>query len=74
MLFPKVLSIRSRLFLMVGVGSLCGMLLLVTALFALHDFRNDSEQTAHQVERATASLLSAPRRTPSRRRTGRCRT
>ena len=29
MLIPKVLSIRSRLFLMVGVGSLCGMLLLV---------------------------------------------
>ena len=56
MLNLNTLSIRTRLFLMVGVGSLCGLLLLLTALFALHDFRNDSEQTAHQVEQATASL------------------
>ncbi len=56
MLNLDTLSIRTRLFLMVGVGSLCGLLLLLTALFALHDFRSDSSQTARQVERTTASL------------------
>lgn len=50
------LSIRFRLLLMVGIGSIFGLFLLLTALASLHAFRDDTQQVARQVEQATEVL------------------
>ncbi len=43
------LSIRGRLFSMVGVGSIFGIVLLLTALFSLASFRSDIRQISFDV-------------------------
>lgn len=56
MTIHSTLSIRARLLLMVAVGSIFGLILLLTALFALHDFRSDVDRVAQDVERSAAAL------------------
>lgn len=50
------LSIRLRLFVMVGIGAVFGVILLSTALYSLNAFRNDTQLVAHDVERSTHAL------------------
>lgn len=50
------LSIRLRLFVMVGIGAIFGVILLSTALYSLNAFRNDTQLVAHDVERSTRAL------------------
>ena len=50
------LSIRARLFLMVGTGLAFGLVLLTAALLSLLDFRDDTRDVTHQVERTTTAL------------------
>ena len=52
----NLLSIRSRLFLMVGAGAIFGLILLSTAIFSLNSFRHDIQQISHSVERASQAL------------------
>ena len=50
------LSIRTRLFVMTGVGAAFGLLLLLTALFSLNAFRADLQRVSTEVENSTRAL------------------
>jgi methyl-accepting chemotaxis protein len=50
------LSIRMRLLSMVGIGAIFGLILLLTALYSLNAFRNDTQRVAREVERSTHAL------------------
>lgn len=52
----NLLSIRSRLLLMVGAGTIFGLILLSTAIFSLNSFRNDIQQISQSVEHASKAL------------------
>ncbi|MBP8169012.1 MAG: methyl-accepting chemotaxis protein [Azonexus sp.] len=52
----NLLSIRSRLLMMVGAGAVFGLILLLTAVFSLNSFRNDIRQISHGVEHSSRAL------------------
>ena len=56
MLNLGLLSIRSRLFLMVALSTLFSLLLLATALFSLNQFRSDIEQVSNKVAHSSQAL------------------
>ena len=57
MSFLNSLSVRFRLVLLVGVGSLFGLLLLLTAVFSFDAFRSDIRQVSTKVEQSTQALV-----------------
>jgi methyl-accepting chemotaxis protein len=56
MIWFNKLSIRMRLISMVGISTVFGLILLLTAILSLNAFRNDTRQVSREVEHSTQAL------------------